>query len=90
MESAVHIHGAIHPSAALGTIATMLLARIVCSDPRCPEELEVAIEGLEDLDGFVCECGFGFQLMDVAELREAGGSVIALPARRRAPERRAA
>jgi hypothetical protein len=68
----------------------MLLARIVCSDPRCTEELEVAIDGLDELDGFVCDCGFGFQLMDVAELREQDGTVVALPVPGRAPERRAA
>jgi hypothetical protein len=68
----------------------MLLARIVCSDPRCTEELEVAIEELDELDGFVCECGFGFVLMEVGELRSTGGSVVSLPKRRRAPERRAA
>jgi hypothetical protein len=68
----------------------MLIARIVCSDPGCPEELEVAIRDLDELDGFACECGFGYQLMDVAELREAGGSLVALPARGRVLERRAA
>ena len=68
----------------------MLLARIICSDPQCTEELEVAIEDLDELDGFVCECGHGYVLMEVAELRRSGGSLIELPARRRAAERRAA
>jgi hypothetical protein len=68
----------------------MLLARIICSDPRCTEELEVEIEGLDKLDGFVCECGYGFVLMDVAEVLRAGGSLHALPVRQAAPQRRAA
>ena len=68
----------------------MLIARIVCSDRRCTEELEIEIEDLDELDGFVCECGYGFVLMEVAELRRAGGSLHTLPARDRAPERRAA
>ena len=68
----------------------MLLARIVCSDPECTEELEVAVERLDQLDGFVCECGHGFVLIDVSSLREPGGSVISLPARRPASARRAA
>jgi hypothetical protein len=67
----------------------MLLARIVCSDPRCAEELDVSIEELDELDGLVCECGFGFVLVDVAELRQSG-SVIAFPANRGTADRRAA
>ena len=68
----------------------MLLARIVCSDPQCTEELEVAVEDLDELDGFVCDCGFGFVLIEVAGLREAGGSVVSLPRRDRTPRRQAA
>jgi hypothetical protein len=68
----------------------MLLARIVCSDPRCTEELEVTIEEVDQVDDYLCDCGFGFVLMDVAELREAGGTLVALPTRRRSAERRAA
>ncbi len=68
----------------------MLLARIVCSDPQCPEELEVEIDDLDELDGFVCECDYGFVLMEVAEVRQAGGSLHRLPSRGRRPERRAA
>ena len=49
----------------------MLLARIVCSDPRCLEELDVSIEDLEELDRFICECGHGFVLMEVSERRAA-------------------
>jgi len=68
----------------------MLLARIVCSDPNCTEELEVTVQQLDELDGFVCECGYGFVLIDVAELRQSGGSLVSIPVRRRTPERRAA
>jgi hypothetical protein len=68
----------------------MLLARIVCSDPRCTEDLEVAVEDLDELDDFVCECGHGFVLMEVAELRSAGGTLHTLPVRERSARRRAA
>ncbi len=68
----------------------MLLARIVCSDPDCIEELEVAVEELDELDGFVCECGHGFVLIEVAELRPSGARVVSMPARRPTAERRAA
>jgi hypothetical protein len=49
----------------------MLLARILCSDPRCTEELEATVEDLDGLDGYLCDCGCGFVLMAVAELRAA-------------------
>lgn len=60
----------------------MLLARIVCSDPDCHEEIEVPIDRLDELDGFTCECGHGFVLASVAELAEPGGEVISIPVRR--------
>jgi hypothetical protein len=68
----------------------MLLARIVCSDRHCTEELEVAVESLDELDGFVCECGHGFVLTEVSELRESVASVVSLSDRRPAGQRRAA
>jgi hypothetical protein len=71
--------------------SAMFLARIVCSDSECTEELEVSVESLDELDGYVCECGFGFVLLEVGEHREPGSvQVLALPERRRSPERRAA
>ena len=69
----------------------MLLAKIVCSDPDCPEQAEVAIEHVGELEGRVCECGFGFVLMQISELREPGGEVVSIATRRPEPaERRAA
>jgi hypothetical protein len=68
----------------------MFLATIICSDPGCDEVREVAVGRLSELDGFSCECGHGFVLAAVAELREAGGEVIALEPRRARDARRAA
>jgi hypothetical protein len=68
----------------------MLLVTILCSDPDCDEEREIAVERLSELDGFSCECGHGFVLAAVAELREAGGEVIAIGPRRARAARRAA
>ena len=69
----------------------MFLATIICSDPACTEEHEVAVERLEELEGFACECGFGFVLAAVAELRASGGEVIAIETGRAArPQRRRA
>ena len=68
----------------------MFLVTILCSDPGCDEEREIAVERLSQLDGFSCECGHGFVLAAVAELREAGGEVIALRPGRERDARRAA
>jgi hypothetical protein len=69
----------------------MLLVTILCSDPGCEEERELAVDDLDDLEGFACECGHGFVIAAVAELREAGGELVSLASRRGpAPDRRAA
>jgi hypothetical protein len=70
----------------------VLLAKIVCSDRKCPEEAEVAIKHVRELDGRVCECGFGFVLMQISELAEPGGDVVSIATRVNpsAPRRRAA
>lgn len=69
----------------------MLLATIVCSDPGCDQVHEIAVEALEELEGLACECGHGYVLAAVAELREPGGEVIALAAGGRSqPSRRRA
>jgi hypothetical protein len=71
----------------------MLLATIICSDWECAEELEVRIEDLDKLDDYACDCGHGFALISVCELREEGdrGQLVELPRRRtRRTTRRAA
>ena len=68
----------------------MLLAKILCSDRDCLEEIEIAVETLAQLDGLVCDCGFGFVLLSVSERPDTGGELLALPARRSRPVRRAA
>jgi hypothetical protein len=69
----------------------VFLATIICSDPGCTEEHEIAVERLDELEGFACECGYGFVLAAVAELRDRGGEVVAMQAvRRTAGERRRA
>ena len=60
----------------------MLLAKIICSDPGCDEEHEIAVNRLVQLDGFACECGYGFVLQSVAEVSEPGGEVISIARRR--------
>ena len=65
----------------------MLLATLVCSDPDCTEEIEIAVKRLVQLDGFVCDgCGHGFVLATVSELAAPGGEVISLARRIERPE----
>jgi hypothetical protein len=61
----------------------MFLARIICSDPGCYEEIEVPIENLDELEGFTCECGHGFVVATVSELAEQAGEVVSIAGRTR-------
>lgn len=70
----------------------MFLIEIVCSDPECTEEGEIAVEDLAEIDDLACECSHGFVVLTVSELAgpTRSGSVISLPERRRQVTRRAA
>jgi hypothetical protein len=46
----------------------MLLVTIVCSDPECIEEREVAVGELDAVDRYLCDCGHGFVVLRVSEL----------------------
>jgi hypothetical protein len=59
----------------------MLLAKLVCSDPGCYEEIEISVKRLSQLGDFACECGYGFVLESVSELREADGEVVSIVSR---------
>jgi hypothetical protein len=56
----------------------MLLARIDCSDPACEEDLEIVIEDLNELHGLVCDCGYGFVLTTVSEMRPDDAKVVSI------------
>jgi hypothetical protein len=64
----------------------MLLAKLVCSDPECTEEIEISVKSLSQLGDFACECGYGFVLESVSELREADGEVVSIVSRVRRGE----
>jgi hypothetical protein len=83
---------ALAPSAAHATIGSMLLVKVVCSDPECAEEREIALGDLDAVDETVCDCGYGFVVVSVSNLdeRDRSGSLISLPKGRPAPSRRAA
>jgi hypothetical protein len=67
------------PSEPLATIAGMLQVKIVCSS--CAEESEVVVESLEDVEREVCECGYSFVVLSVAEFEPVevkGGELVEL------------
>jgi hypothetical protein len=43
----------------------VFLAHIHCSD--CPEEIEILVDDLDELNGLSCDCGYGFVLESVSE-----------------------
>jgi hypothetical protein len=60
----------------------MFLARIQCSDPDCESELELVLEELDELHGLVCDCGYGFVLASVSDLRPDDAKVVEIKFRR--------
>jgi len=70
----------------------MLLVTVACSDPECVEEREIAVEELDGVDAYFCDCGHGFVVVAVSGLDEAPreAPVVSLPTRQRGPSRRAA
>jgi hypothetical protein len=70
----------------------MLLVTVVCSDPECIEEREIAVGELDEIENHVCDCSHGLVVVTVSELNEPdlSGSLISLPEREPAPNRRAA
>jgi hypothetical protein len=61
----------------------MLQVTVVCSN--CPDETEVVVESLDDVDREVCECGYSYVVVSVAEFEPVyaeGGQLIQLRPRR--------
>jgi hypothetical protein len=44
----------------------MLLVRVACSG--CPEDTEVVVESLDEIDLLFCECDHGYVLLSVSEV----------------------
>lgn len=57
----------------------MFQVTVVCSS--CAEENEVVVENLDDVERGVCECGYSFVVLSVAEFEPVevrGGKLIEL------------
>ena len=46
----------------------MWIARVICSGPDCDDELEIVIGSLDELDGLICDCGYGYAFATIAEV----------------------
>lgn len=61
-------------SGRVATIGDMLQVTVVCSS--CAEEIDVVVENLDAVEREVCECGYSYVVLSVAEFepvhRKAG------------------
>lgn len=67
-----------------------LSVAVVCS--ACEQETEVVVESLDDVEREVCECGYSFVVLSVAELEPVyaqKGQLVELPRRGRGLSRAA-
>jgi hypothetical protein len=46
----------------------MLIARMLCSDPECAEEVEILVEQVDELDRVWCECGYGLVVTGISQI----------------------
>ena len=73
-----------HPSGADGTIEAMFQVLVACSG--CPEEAEVVVEELDDVDREVCPCGCNYVVLSVSTFEPIyaqRAQLIELPKRRK-------
>jgi hypothetical protein len=60
----------------------MLSIKVHCS--ACPEETEVVVDDLDAVEREVCDCGYNFVVVSVAEfspVHGGSGKLLALPER---------
>lgn len=50
----------------------MWFARLACSDERCPEELELFADRLEELETLSCDCGCALEVVGWADAIDDG------------------
>lgn len=67
-----------------GTIEPMFQVLVACSG--CPEETEVLVEELDDVDREVCPCGYSYVVLSVSSFEPVyaqRAEVVELPRRRK-------
>ena len=48
-------------------MSSVLVARLICSDPACAEGAEEHAETVEELHAFACHCGCGLEVLHISE-----------------------
>lgn len=75
------------PSEGLATIGDMWQVRIACS--ACPEEIDVVVPDLDDVEREACPCGYSYVVLSVSTFEPVHAQlapVIELPRRRQLTE----
>ena len=60
----------------------MFVARLICSDERCAEEVAAEAATLRELEILACECGCALEIVAWPDWVDPPGALVALPARR--------
>ena len=71
----------------------MYVARLICSDERCADEILAEARTLEELETLACDCGCGFELIgwpddasdDADDAGAAPVEVVVVPLAPRSP-----
>ena len=61
----------------------VFVARLICSDPACAEELTAEASSLRELEVLACDCGCGLEVLGWPDALDAGAEVLVLHERGR-------
>jgi len=59
----------------------VLVARLICSDPACAEELTAEAATLRELEVLACDCGCALEIIGWPDVAEPEAEVVVLHAR---------
>jgi hypothetical protein len=60
---------------------SVYVARLICSDVECAEELSADASRAEELESLLCDCGCTFEIIGWPDWVEEPGEVVALRVR---------
>jgi hypothetical protein len=58
----------------------MLVARLICSDPECPETFEARADTLAELEALACDCGCALEIVAWPDVLDASPAPLELVA----------
>jgi len=62
-------------------VSAVFVARLLCSDPACPDEVSAEARTLRELEALACECGCGLEVIGFPDEVEEAELVVLRPAR---------